>query len=214
MHIIAGERRGAQLFAPKGLDTRPTQAKVKESLFNIIQAYVPEADVLDLFSGSGNLALEALSRGAAKATVIDASREAMNVIMDNAKKTRLFDRCRISCADYASFIRGAQGWEKYDIGFLDPPYGAGLMPEALRKLDRGELYAPGAVIVCETDNGTDARPSRRNRSEEEIAAKEAEAIMQDVFGGDESLAARYEVQKSVSYGRARITLLRPAVSEV
>ena len=103
---------------------------------------------------------------------------------------------------------------KYDIVFLDPPYGAGLMPEALRKLDRGELYAPGAVIVCETDNGTDARPSRRNRSEEEIEAKEAEAILQDVFGGDESLAARYEVQKSVSYGRARITLLRPVVSEV
>jgi len=214
MRIITGTARGIKLTTLEGDTTRPTAERVKEAVFSMIQFEIEGRVVLDLFAGSGQLALEALSRGAAKATVIDASREAMNVIMDNAKKTRLFDRCRISCADYASFIRGAQGREKYDIVFLDPPYGAGLMPEALRKLDRGELFAPGAVIVCETDNGTDARPSRRNRSEEEIEAKENEAILRDVFGGDEALAARYTVQKSVSYGRARITLLRPAVSEV
>ena len=214
MRIITGTARGIKLTTLEGDTTRPTAERVKEAVFSMIQFEIEGRTVLDLFAGSGQLALEALSRGAAKATVIDASRDAMNVIMDNAKKTRLFDRCRISCADYASFIRGAQGREKYDIVFLDPPYGAGLMPEALRKLDRGELFAPGAVIVCETDNGTDARPSRRNRSEEEIEAKEAEAILQDVFGGDETLAARYTVQKSVSYGRARITLLRPAADEV
>ena len=214
MRIITGTARGIKLTTLEGDTTRPTAERVKEAVFSMIQFEIEGRTVLDLFAGSGQLALEALSRGAAKATVIDASRDAMNVIMDNAKKTRLFDRCRISCADYASFIRGAQGREKYDIVFLDPPYGAGLMPEALRKLDRGELFAPGAVIVCETDNGTDARPSRRNRSEEEIEAKEAEAILQDVFGGDEALAARYTVQKSVSYGRARITLLRPAADEV
>lgn len=214
MRIITGTARGIKLTTLEGDTTRPTAERVKEAVFSMIQFEIEGRTVLDLFAGSGQLALEALSRGAAKATIIDASREAMNVIMDNAKKTRLFDRCRISCADYASFIRGAQGREKYDIVFLDPPYGAGLMPEALRKLDRGELFAPGAVIVCETDNGTDARPSRRNRSEEEIEAQENEAILRDVFGGDEALAARYTVQKSVSYGRARITLLRPAVSEV
>ena len=214
MRIITGTARGIKLTTLEGDTTRPTAERVKEAVFSMIQFEIEGRTVLDLFAGSGQLALEALSRGAAKATIIDASREAMGVIMENAKKTRLFDRCRISCADYASFIRGAQGREKYDIVFLDPPYGAGLMPEALRKLDRGELFAPGAVIVCETDNGTDARPSRRNRSEEEIEAKEAEAILRDVFGGDEDLAARYEVQKSVSYGRSRITLLRAAVSEV
>ena len=214
MRIITGTARGIKLTTLEGDTTRPTAERVKEAVFSMIQFEIEGRTVLDLFAGSGQLALEALSRGAAKATIIDASREAMNVIMENAKKTRLFDRCRISCADYASFIRGAQGREKYDIIFLDPPYGAGLMPEALRKLDRGELFAPGAVIVCETDNGTDARPSRRNRSEEEIEAQENEAILRDVFGGDEALAARYTVQKSVSYGRARITLLRPAVSEV
>jgi 16S rRNA (guanine(966)-N(2))-methyltransferase RsmD len=213
MRIITGTARGIKLTTLEGETTRPTAERVKEAVFSMIQFEIEGRSVLDLFAGSGQLALEALSRGAARATIIDASREAANVIMDNAKKTRLFDRCRISCADYASFIRGAAHREQYDIVFLDPPYAAGLMPEALRKLAQGDLYAPGAVIVCETDNGTDARPSRRNRSEEEIEAKENEAILQDVFGGSEELAAQYTVQKSVSYGRSRITLLRPVAGE-
>ena len=213
MRIITGTARGIKLTTLEGETTRPTAERVKEAVFSMIQFEIEGRAVLDLFAGSGQLALEALSRGAARATIIDASREAANVIMDNAKKTRLFDRCRISYADYASFIRGAAHREQYDIVFLDPPYAAGLMPEALRKLAQGDLYAPGAVIVCETDNGTDARPSRRNRSEEEIEAKENEAILQDVFGGSEELAAQYTVQKSVSYGRSRITLLRPVAGE-
>lgn len=213
MRIITGTARGIKLTTLEGETTRPTAERVKEAVFSMIQFEIEGRAVLDLFAGSGQLALEALSRGAARATIIDASREAANVIMDNAKKTRLFDRCRISCADYASFIRGAAHREQYDIVFLDPPYAAGLVPEALRKLAQGDLYAPGAVIVCETDNGTDARPSRRNRSEEEIEAKENEAILQDVFGGSEELAALYTVQKSVSYGRSRITLLRPVAGE-
>ena len=213
MRIITGTARGIKLTTLEGETTRPTAERVKEAVFSMIQFEIEGRAVLDLFAGSGQLALEALSRGAARATIIDASREAANVIMDNAKKTRLFDRCRISCADYASFIRGAAHREQYDIVFLDPPYAAGLMPEALRKLAQGNLYAPGAVIVCETDNGIDARPSRRNRSEEEIEARENEAILRDVFGGSEELAALYTVQKSVSYGRSRITLLRPVVSE-
>lgn len=213
MRIITGTARGIKLTTLEGETTRPTAERVKEAVFSMIQFEIEGRAVLDLFAGSGQLALEALSRGAARATIIDASREAANVIMDNAKKTRLFDRCRISCADYASFIRGAAHREQYDIVFLDPPYAAGLVPEALRKLAQGDLYAPGAVIVCETDNGTDARPSRRNRSEEEIEARENEAILRDVFGGDEALAARYTVQKSVSYGRSRITLLRPVAGE-
>ena len=213
MRIITGTARGIKLTTLEGETTRPTAERVKEAVFSMIQFEIEGRAVLDLFAGSGQLALEALSRGAARATIIDASREAANVIMDNAKKTRLFDRCRISCADYASFIRGAAHREQYDIVFLDPPYAAGLVPEALRKLAQGDLYAPGAVIVCETDNGTDARPSRRKRSEEEIEAKENEAILQDVFGGSEELAAQYTVQKSVSYGRSRITLLRPVAGE-
>ena len=169
--------------------------------------------VLDLFAGSGQLGLEALSRGAARATMIDASREAVDVIIENAKKTHLFDKCRVSCADFTSFIRGAAGRETYDIVFLDPPYAAGLMPEALRKLADAGLFAVGAAVVCETDTGTDARPSRRRISSEEREAAEAAAVMQDVFGNDGALAARFSVEKTVTYGRARITILRPSERE-
>ncbi|MEG0271386.1 MAG: RsmD family RNA methyltransferase, partial [Clostridia bacterium] len=78
MRIISGIRRGTQLFAPQGMDTRPTQDRVKESLFNILQGYVADAVVLDLFAGSGGLALEAISRGAKHAALVDMDREAMN----------------------------------------------------------------------------------------------------------------------------------------
>ena len=124
MHIIAGQRRGAQLFAPKGMDTRPTQAKVKESLFNIIQAYVPEARVLDLFAGSGNLALEALSRGAQHAVMVDMDREAAACIRKNVDKLRFEDCTSLYKCDWRQAIAQmkAQGVEPFDLVFLDPPY--------------------------------------------------------------------------------------------
>lgn len=212
MRIITGTARGTKLVTLEGDATRPTAERVKEALFSMLQFELEGRAVLDLFAGSGQLGLEALSRGSARATLIDASREAVDVIMENAKKTRLFDRCRVSCADYASFIRGAAGREQYDIVFLDPPYNAGLMPQVLRGLADGKLLARGAAIVCETDTGTDARPSRRHVDPEEVEAKEQAAVIQDVFGGSEELAARFTVEKSVTYGRTRITILRPAES--
>lgn len=210
MRIITGSARGIQLTTLEGEATRPTAERVKEAVFSMLQFELEGRTVLDLFAGSGQLALEALSRGAARATLIDSSREAAAIVMENAKKTRLFDRCRISCTDYASFIRGAAGRERYDIVFLDPPYAEGLVPEALRKLADGGIFAPGAVVVCETDNGTDARPSRRRMTKEEIAEKDNAAVLSDVFGGDEMLAQRFTVDRTVSYGRTRITLLRIA----
>ena len=103
--------------------------------------------------------------------------------------------------------------EKYDVIFLDPPYDSGLVSEALRSLYKNGLAAAGAAIVCETDNGTDARPSRRHVDPAETEAKEAAAVTEQVFGGDESLAEAYTVEKTVSYGRTRITVLRPAKEE-
>jgi len=208
MRIITGSARGIQLATLEGEATRPTAERVKEAVFSMLQFELEGRAVLDLFAGSGQLALEALSRGAARATLIDSSRDAADIVMENAKKTRLFDRCRISCTDYASFIRGASGRERYDIVFLDPPYAEGLVPEALRKLADGGIFAPGAVVVCETDNGTDARPSRRRLTKAEIAEKDNAAVLADVFGGDEALAARFVQDRTVSYGRTRITLLR------
>lgn len=207
MRIITGSARGVKLDTLEGETTRPTAERVKEAVFSMIQFDLEGRAVLDLFAGSGQLGLEALSRGAERATMIDESRDAVGIIMGNARKTKLFEHCRISCADYASFIRGASGKERYDIVFLDPPYASGLVPEALRKLKKGDLFAPGAIVICETDNETDARPSRRHVDEAELAAKEAAAVRRDVFGDDDTLAGQFCVKKSVSYGRTRITVL-------
>ncbi len=206
MRVITGSARGTKLDALEGEVTRPTTDRVKEALFSMIQFDIEGRAVLDLFGGSGQLAIEALSRGAARATIVDQSRDAVNIIMDNAKRTHLFDRCRISAADYSSFIRGAAGREKYDIVFLDPPYDSGLLPASLEALHKGDLYADGAYIVCETDCDIPVKNSRA-RKDEDLTA---ECVLRDVFGGKEDLAAKYDVVKSNLYGRTRITLLTPA----
>lgn len=209
MRIITGTARGTKLNTLEGENTRPTSDRVKEAVFSMIQFDIEGRAVLDLFAGSGQLALEALSRGAARATMIDQSRDAVNIIIENAKKTHLFDKCRISASDYTSFIRGAAGREKYDIIFLDPPYNEELLPKALLAIAKGELCATGAYIICETDCAIPVKASRL-RKDPEINAK---YVMKDVFGNDEELAAQYKVVKSNLYGRTRITLLTPAKSE-
>ena len=206
MRIITGSARGTKLDTIEGESTRPTSDRVKEAVFSMLQFDIEGRAVLDLFGGSGQLALEALSRGAAKATIIDQSREAVEVIIANAKKAHLFDRCRISAADYTSFIRGASGREGYDIVFLDPPYASGLLPKALAALAKGELFNAGAYIVCETDCDIPIK-AKRARKDEELAA---EVVMNDVFGGDAELSEKFEVVKTVLYGRTRITILTPA----
>ncbi len=207
MRIITGSARGTKLATIDGDTTRPTTDRVKEALFSMIQFDIEGRNVLDLFGGCGQLALEALSRGAAKATIIDQSRDATNVIIENAKKTHLFEKCRVSTADYTSFIRGAAKKEKYNIIFLDPPYNTGLLPASLKALDNAELFAPGAYIVCETD--CDIPPkATRIRKDEEVTE---ECILKDVFGGSEALRDKFDVLRSALYGRTRITLLTPKV---
>ncbi|MBO5127952.1 MAG: 16S rRNA (guanine(966)-N(2))-methyltransferase RsmD [Clostridia bacterium] len=206
MRIITGTARGTKLATLDGDATRPTAERVKEAIFSMIQFDIEGRAVLDLFGGSGQLAIEALSRGAARATIIDQSRDAVNIIMENAKKTHLFDKCRISAADYSSFIRGAAGRETYDIVFLDPPYASDLLPAALEALHKADLYAVGAYIVCETECDIPVKNSRLRKDEDMTA----EAVLRDVFGGKEELAEKYEVLKSVLYGHTRITLLTPA----
>jgi len=152
MHIIAGERRGAQLFAPKGMDTRPTQAKVKESLFNIIQAYVPDANVLDLFAGSGSLSLEALSRGAAFAAMTDMDREANACIRRNIEKLRYQDRTLLMKADWRQAAAQLAG-RTFDLVFLDPPYRMTQMAEFCTVLADEGLLAQDAMLVLEHRTG-------------------------------------------------------------
>lgn len=209
MRIITGSARGTKLATLEGEGTRPTTDRVKEALFSMIQFDIEGRTVLDLFGGCGQLALEALSRGAAKATIIDQSRDATNIIIENAKKTHLFEKCRISTADYTSFIRGAAKREKYDIVFLDPPYNSGMLPASLKSLSDAELFSPGAYIICETDCDIPSRATRA-RKDEEIAA---EYVLKDVFGGNEALRDRFNVVRSTLYGRTRITLLTPATED-
>ena len=133
MRIITGSARGANLFTLAGEATRPTAQRTKEAIFSMIQFDIEGRKVLDLFAGSGQLSLEALSRGAAEAVLCDSSREAVNIIRRNAEKTRLADKCKINVTDANAFI-GRLGSEKFDIVFLDPPYALKLIPGVLNRL--------------------------------------------------------------------------------
>ena len=141
MRIITGTARGMRLETLEGTATRPTAEKVKEALFSMIQFDIEGRRVLDLFGGSGQLALEALSRGAASATIIDASRDAASLIIRNAQKTKLYDRTRILTCDWEAYLRGNAGKERFDIVFIDPPYASDYAHRAVDMLTGGALIA-------------------------------------------------------------------------
>lgn len=206
MRIITGTARGIPLEALPGEETRPTADRVKEALFSMIQFEIEGRRVLDLFGGSGQLGLEALSRGAQYCVFIDAARAACEIITANAKKSKMYDKCRISTGDYASFLRSASGKEQFDIIFLDPPYDSEYMAAALAGIAEGRLLANGGKIVCETDNG--ALPASKRLLKDE--AYHAEKVRQQVFKEDAALQAQFAVLRTALYGRTRITLLESA----
>ena len=154
MRIISGKARGRTLFAPSGDQTRPTSDKIRGSLFNILNGCIciEDAQVLDLFGGTGALALEALSRGAAFAVISDSSRQAIDCIRRNAQnvlKEELSRRALILKADYRSAISGA-GARVFDLVFLDPPYRMlDVYADAIDRLDRAGMLGEDAVIVAE-----------------------------------------------------------------
>ena len=154
MRIIAGTAKGSQIFAPKGQDTRPTQDRVRESLFNILQGDVPDAVVLDLFAGSGALALEALSRGSAEAVLVDGGQEAMGCIQRNLSKLNFESRALTMKCDWQTALQQLSGrGKKFDLIFLDPPY---LMTDTLEiclQLVSKELLMQDALIVVEHRKG-------------------------------------------------------------
>ena len=154
MRIITGSARGIALTTLEGEVTRPTGERAKEALFSMIQFDIEGRRCLDLFAGSGQLGLEALSRGAEHCVFTDEAREAVDVVLANAKKTKLFDKCRISSVSFMQFLKSAAGKEKFDLIFLDPPYASGYIAEALRLISEGDLLRAGGRIVCESDNGT------------------------------------------------------------
>ena len=151
MRIITGSARGMRLETLPGEDTRPTPGLVKEAIFSMIQFEIEGRRVFDVFAGSGQLGLEALSRGAASALLCDNSADAVEIIKNNAKRTKLYDRCRVLCSDARALIRSLGGKEQFDIFFIDPPYADKSTGTIIDSLRRYNLCAPGAVAVAESD---------------------------------------------------------------
>jgi 16S rRNA (guanine(966)-N(2))-methyltransferase RsmD len=150
MRIIGGTARGRRLKAPKGRALRPTAARVKEALFNILPHDLAGAKLLDLFAGTGNVTVEALSRGAAEAILIDASAESAKVIRENLRRLKLTDRAKVWVAPVARALRLlARRRETFDIIFLDPPYDQHLVEKTLRIVAQGGLLRNSGTIIAE-----------------------------------------------------------------
>ncbi len=148
--IITGTAKGKKLETLEGNSTRPTSDRIKEAVFSSIQFDTEGRRVLDLFAGSGQMGLEAMSRGAASATFVDLSREAMDIVKRNAVATGFFDKCRYSVSDYRNYIRKSAHKDFYDLVFIDPPYGMECCAEALRCLVKAEILNTGAIVVLES----------------------------------------------------------------
>lgn len=153
MRIITGSARGMKLFSPVGDEVRPTTEMAKEGIFSSVQFEITGARVLDLFSGSGQLGLEALSRGALFAVFCDCAAKSIEITRRNVLKTGFSDRCRIYQREYGECINqlSAAG-EKFDFVFADPPYGKNLIPEVAKRLLKKQLVSPGGALICETDD--------------------------------------------------------------
>lgn len=150
MRIITGSAKGKKLVSLEGDATRPTSERIKEAIFSSIQFDVEGRKVLDLFAGSGQMGFEALSRGAEKATFIDLSREAMEIVKQNAKITGFFDKSHFLVSDWRNYIRKASGREQFDLVFVDPPYAMECCADAAAYLAKTELIIPGAILVLES----------------------------------------------------------------
>ncbi len=181
MRIITGKAKGIKLLTLDGLDTRPTSERSKEAIFSMLQFDIGGRVVLDLFAGSGQMGLEAVSRGASRAYLVDRGRGAFDIIKKNIEKSRLSDGCTALCEDSLSFLKKQSGAEKFDIVFLDPPYATNLINEALDLLFDKNLVKETSYIVCESDRF-------------------------DVFSEENS--NRFEVIKTMKHGIAHISVLK------
>ena len=189
MRIIAGKARGTILETLEGEDTRPTLERAKENFFNAINFELANARVLDLFAGTGQLGLEALSRGAREAAFVDSKAECAELIARNARKAKLRDRCDIFQCDYADYLAGQKklkDFAKFDIIFMDPPYESGkrLIGECVRKIIKNEFISDGGLIICESGDGE-----------------------QPVLGLGEKMAEKIKKSRVYKYGKIHITIL-------
>jgi len=175
MRIITGSAKGRKLETLEGEATRPTSERIKGAIFSSIQFECEGRRVLDLFAGSGQMGLEALSRGAERATFIDSSREAMEIVKKNAMSTKLYEACHFLVSDAKNYLRKASGRERYDLVFVDPPYALECCVDIADALATYGVIIPGALVVLES-------------GEEKIEAAD-------------SRLRGFEVIKSQSYGK-------------
>ncbi len=190
MRIITGAARGTRLATLEGETTRPTAERTKEAIFSVLAFEIADASVLDLFAGSGQMGLEAISRGAKEAVFCDASRDAIRIIRQNAEKTHLCGSCEILQGDALSMLSRMKEKKCFDLVFLDPPYALGLVPRCLSALLANGLLSPKCKIVCETANEA------------------------DVFANDAALANAFSVVRATRYGAAYVTILTPKEKDV
>ena len=181
MRVITGTARGRRLKEPVGLETRPTADRVTEGIFSSIQFEIEGRRVLDLFGGTGQMGIEALSRGAAHCTFVDLRKEAVGIIRDNLALTGLAGRAAVVQADYQAFLSRCR--ETFDVIFLDPPYNSGMLEKALETITAIDIVSENGIIVCE--NGSVA--------------------------GWPAVPAPYGLQKEYRYGKIRTALYRRQV---
>ena len=182
MRIITGRARGTKLVTLEGNNTRPTSERVKEAVFSMIQFDIEGRNVLDLFAGSGQMGLEALSRGALKATFVDNSKNAVAVIKQNVAKTHFESESQVVLANADDYLKRIKGREKFDLVFIDPPYATGVQAKMLELLLENDLVKPTATIVCESGE-------------------------EDIFKDNPALAERFEIIKKAKYSISYVTIL-------
>ena len=151
MRVITGKARGIVLKTPDGMVTRPTADRVKEALFSIIQFDVPTASVLDLFGGTGQLGIEALSRDAKRAVFVDERADACRLIKENLKRTKLEQYAKVIRSDYMAYLKTCK--EKFDIILLDPPYAEVYLENSLKMITEIDILQSGGIIVTERPFG-------------------------------------------------------------
>ena len=182
MRIITGRARGIKLDTLEGDMTRPTSERAKMAIFSSLQFELEGRRVLDLFAGSGQMGLEAVSRGAEHAVLVDQSKDAVKVITKNAEKTRLAEDCTVICSDFAEFLRQRKGKDPFDLVFIDPPYGMRACRAAVEALLENRLLKPHGILVLESGEA-------------------------DPLGTDTPLLAQFDVLKTARYGVAYVTIL-------
>ena len=151
MRVISGRARGVRLKTPEGMQTRPTADRVKEALFSILQFELPGKRVLDLFGGTGQLGIEAISRGAKEAVFVDQSDKACKLIQENLRLAKMEKEGRVIRSDYLAFLKNTR--EKFNIILLDPPYAEVFLENALNLITEIDILYSDGIRVSECPFG-------------------------------------------------------------